>query len=410
MRGRKALAKTKVHIGLSGNATDRPAVMDAVAETLDALAVAQMIRPGSKVVIKPNLTADTKLWQEGIVTNPYTVEGVVRYVQKARPSEVVIAEATACGLDNKKAFRENGLEEVASRTGARIVDLYDEEFIPMPVKNGMVTKEISVARRVLEVDFLINVPTMKTHVATGVSLSLKNLKGVLPEREKRRSHFLGVNKFVTDLNTIVRPHLCLIDGTVAMEGDGPMQGTPVHLGLLVAGTDPVATDIVATRVMGLDSRAFKWFDFARRRRIGVWREADIAVGGAPIDKVKRAFRPATGPFPSIPGITLIDGGACPGCLDGVRIALSRIEKAGLLGRLPRLTVVAGKGGNVTGDDCMVVGRCLARCRDMRRYVPGCPPQVFVIADELREMAGLERLFGPKSQYLLDEVKEGDDEE
>ncbi len=141
----------------------------------------------------------------------------------------------------------------------------------------MVAKEIKVAKRVLDADFLINVPTMKTHVATGVSLCLKNLKGVLPENEKRRSHFLGVNKFVTDLNSIVKPHLCVIDGTVAMEGDGPMQGTPVHLGVLVAGCDPVATDLIATRVMGLDPWEFKCFNYAKNRRMGVWREADISA-------------------------------------------------------------------------------------------------------------------------------------
>lgn len=397
------MTKATVHIGQVSDATNREAVIRGVIETLDALRPAsQMIKPGSKVVIKPNLTADTKLWQEGIVTNPYTVEGIIRYAQKAAPAEIIIAEATACGLDNKKAFRVNGFEEVAARTGAKIIDLYDEEFVPIPVRNGMVAKEIKVAKRVLDADFLINVPTMKTHVATGVSLCLKNLKGVLPENEKRRSHFLGVNKFVTDLNSIVKPHLCVIDATVAMEGDGPMQGTPVHLGLLLAGCDPVATDLIATRVMGLDPWEFKCFNYAKAQKIGVWREADIALTGAPLEEVKKDFRPASGPFPDIPGITLIDGGACPGCLDGVRIALGRIKTAGLLDKLPPLTIVVGENGSTGSENDLVVGRCLKRHRGKKHYVPGCPAQVFVIADELRQIAGQYRLFGPKEQYLLHE--------
>lgn len=395
--------KTVVHIARVSDAMNREAVIREVIAALNALQPApKMIKPGSKVVIKPNLTADTELWQEGIVTNPYTVEGIIRYVQQAAPAEIIIAEATACGLDNKKAFRTNGFEEVAARTGARIIDLYDEEFVPTPVKNGMVAKEIKVAKRVLNADFLINVPTMKTHVATGVSLCLKNLKGVLPENEKRRSHFLGVNKFVTDLNSVVKPHLCVIDGTVAMEGDGPMQGTPVHFGVIEVGTDPVATDLIATRVMGLDPWEFKCFTYAKNRRMGVWREADIRLTGVPLDEVRRVFRPASGPLPDIPGITVIDGGACPGCLDGVRIALGRIKKAGLLGKLPPLTLVVGENGSVTSENDVVVGRCLKRHRGMKHYVPGCPAQVFVIADELRELAGQYRLFGPKEQYLLQE--------
>ena len=402
------MAKTRVHIGRVSDAMNREAVIRDVIAALNALLpAAQMIRADSKVLIKPNLTADTELWQQGIVTNPYTVEGIIQYAKQAAPGEIFIAEATACGLDNKKAFRANGLEEVAMRTGATIIDLYDEKFVSTPVKNGMVAKEIKVAKRVLDADFLINVPTMKTHVATGVSLCLKNMKGVLPENEKRRSHFLGVNKFVTDLNSIVKPHLCVIDASVAMEGDGPMQGTPVHLGVVLVGTDPVATDLIATRVMGLDPWKFKCFNYAREQRIGVWSEADIALTGVPLDEVKRDFRPASGPFPDIPGITLIDGGACPGCLDGVRIALGRINTAGLLDKLPPLTIVVGEDGTVTGENDLVVGRCLKRHRGKKHYVPGCPAQVFVIADELRQMAGQYRLFGSKEQYLLHE--DGDSE-
>jgi len=285
--------KAAVHIGRVGKATDREAVIRSVVEILTTLRPArEMIKPGLRIVIKPNLTADTRLWEEGIVTNPYTVEGIIRYVQQADPAEIVIAEATACGLDTKKAFLVNGYEEVAARTGAKIVDLYDEEFVPMPVRNGMVADTIQVARRILGAEFLINVPTMKTHVATGVSLCLKNLKGVLPENEKRRSHFLGVNKFVTDLNSIIKPQLSVIDGSVAMEGDGPMQGTPVHFGVVIAGTDPVATDLVATRVMGFDPWTFKCFNYARSQGIGVFSDDDIFVSGMTIAEVKRPFQPA----------------------------------------------------------------------------------------------------------------------
>ncbi len=409
MKRKKSLAKTTVHIGRISDAMNAQVVVREVIEALEALQAApQMIKPGSKVVVKPNLTADTNLWQKGIVTSPYTVEGIIRYVQKAAPAEIIIAEATACGLDNKKAFKENGFEEVGLRTGVRVVDLYDEEFVSIPVKNGLVAKEIKMAKRILDADFLINVPTMKTHVATGVSLCLKNLKGVLPENEKRRSHFLGVNEFVTDLNSIVRPHLCVIDATVAMEGDGPMQGTPVGLGALVVGTDPVATDLIATRVMGLDPWKFKCFNYAKKQNIGVWREADIALTGASVDKIGRVFQPASGEFPDIAGITLIDGDACQGCRDGVRISLGRMKTAGLLDKLPPLAIVIGEKASVTGENDLIVGRCLRRHRGKSHYVPGCPPQVFVISDELREMAGQYRLFGPKDQYLL--VEEEDREE
>ena len=395
--------KAAVHIGRVGEATDREAVISGVVKILTAMRPAQdIIQRGSRVVIKPNLTADTRLWEEGIVTNPYTVEGIIRYVQRAEPAEIVIAEASACGLDTAKAFQVNGLEDVAARTGATIVNLYDEEFVPVPVRDGMVADNIRVAKRILEADFLINVPTMKTHVATGVSLCLKNLKGVLPENEKRRSHFLGVNKFVTDLNSIVKPQLSVIDGSVAMEGDGPMQGTPVHFGVIVAGTDTVATDLVATRVMGFDPWMFKCFNYARSQGLGVFNEDEITVSGLSVAEVKRSFQPANAPIPVIPGVHVIDGGACPGCVDGVRIALRRMKSANLLDKLPPVNIVIGENGRMTGDNDIVIGRCLKLYRRMKHYVPGCPAQVFVIADELRELTGQPRLFGPKEKYLLQE--------
>lgn len=398
--------KAAVHIGRVGKAADREAVVEGVLAILDALRPAgELIRPGARVVIKPNLTADTRLWEQGIVTNPYVVEGIIRYAQQGAPAEIAVAEAAACGLDTKKAFRENGYGEVAARTGAKLVDLYDEEFVSVPVRGGMVTSRIRAAKRVLAADILINVPTMKTHVATGVSLCLKNLKGVLPEEEKRRSHFLGVNQFVTDLNSIIAPQLSVVDGSVAMEGDGPMQGTPVNFGVVVAGTDTVATDLVATGIMGFDPWLFKCFRFARDRRLGVFAEDDIALSGVAPAEVRRLFQPASAPMPQIDGVHIDDGGACPGCLEGVRIALGRLRAANLLDKLPPAHIVVGREGRLTGENDVVIGRCLGRCRGARHYVPGCPPQVFVIADELRELAGQARLFGPKEQYLLQEEDE-----
>lgn len=400
--------KAAVHIGQVGQAADREAVVSQVVEILTTLRPArELIKRGARVVIKPNLTADTRLWEDGIVTNPYTVEGIIRYVQQAGPAEVVMAEAAACGLDTKKAFRVNGYEDVAARTGAKLVDLYDEEFVAAPVTDGMVADTIRVAKRILTADFLINVPTMKTHVATGVSLCLKNLKGVLPEEEKRRSHFLGVNQFVTDLNSIVRPKLSVVDGSVAMEGDGPMQGTPVHFGVVVAGTDTVATDLVAARIMGFDPWSFKCFNFAKRQCLGVFDEAKITVSGLNPAEVKRAFQPASAPLPAIEGVNIIDGGACPGCLDGVRIALRRLNMTNLLAKLPPVNIIIGENGRVVRDDDIVVGRCLRHCQGMKHYVPGCPAQVFVIADELRELVGEPRLFGPKEQYLLQEAEDNE---
>ena len=176
----------------------------------------------------------------------------------------------------------------------------------------------------MEADFLINVPTMKTHVATGVSLCMKNLKGVLPENEEEAVPFFGRQQ-ICHRPQLHRQAPPLRHRRDRRDGRGRADaGQPVHLGVILAGTDPVATDIIATRVMGLDPWKFKCFNYARQQDLGVWREADITLTGVPLDA-------SGGPsarlrtFSRCPGHYPVDGGACPGCLDGARIALGRIR-------------------------------------------------------------------------------------
>lgn len=399
--------KAKVAVGWSGNPYVREEVIRSVEELLGCLAPAtSLINKDCNIVVKPNITGDTRLWEKGIVTNPYVVEGVIRYLQKANPRSIVVAEATAVGLDTGLAFRENGYEEVASRTGVRLLDLNQDDFVSVAVNNGLVTKEIEIAKTVWEADLLINVPAMKTHFATGVSLGLKNLKGILPAGEKKRSHYLGVNKFVIDLNSVIGHALTVIDGSIGMEGDGPMGGKPVGFGCLVAGTDVLSTDLVAARLMGFDPWELKIFRLARMQKIGLYQENDIHICGIPPEKIGRKFQRAEGPLPYAPQVVIRDEDACSGCREGVRIALKRMESEDLLDLIPPLTVLLGSA-RYTGEESNVlsVGRCQKANRFLEHYVPGCPPQVFLITDQLREMIGKKRLFGDKIAYLFEEGDE-----
>lgn len=240
----------------------------------------------------------------------------------------------------------------------------------------------------------------------GVSLGLKNLKGILPAREKKRSHYLGVNKFVIDLNSVLSSALTVIDGSIGMEGDGPMGGTPVGFGCLVAGTDVLATDLIAARLMGFDPWELKIFHLARLQKIGLCQENDIQISGIPLEKPRRKFQRAEGPMPFAPQVVIRDEGSCSGCREGLRIALKRMESEGLLGQLPPLTVILGSA-RYTGEEenVLFVGRCQKEKRSFKHYVPGCPPQVFLITDQLREMIGKKRLFGDKKTYLFEEGDE-----
>jgi uncharacterized protein (DUF362 family) len=394
--------KSTVVIERVENPKERNSVVEAVIRALNQIKfAAPPIPKGARVVIKPNMAIDGPAWEKGIVTSPLTVEGVVRYVQQFDPKEVIIGEAVAVGLNTMKGFHANGMEEVASRTGASLLDLNEGEFMPVPVPQGTVAKNIRVSKTILEAEYLINVPSMKTHVATGVSLGVKNLKGTIPPIEKKRSHFLGVSKFIMDLSTVVKPQLCLIDGSIAMEGDGPVEGTPVHLGIFVAGTDLVATDLVSTRIMGMDPWQIKKFKYAKEQNIGNWHEEDITIIGPPLKEVAKNFKPALGKYPPLSQISVMDGGACEGCREGLRIALGRMQAQGLLDKIPLRKILIGEKAYPGNDQepFLALGRCLQKYDYLDRYIPGCPPQIYLITDELRQLVGQKRIFGDKKEFF-----------
>ncbi len=359
------------------------------------------ICPGATVVIKPNITAENLSWRQGVVTNPDLVRAIVELVSERKPGRILIAEAIAVGLNVKNAYAYLGYHRIAAETGAELVDLYDEEFVTVPVPGSEPHRSLEVSKVVLDADFLINVPVLKTHVAAGISVGMKNLMGTISVEQKKRFHFFGVADSVVDLNTVVRPQLTVADGIAAGEGDGPMANEPVGFLTLLAGTDARAVDTVCARVMGFETREIPILGRAEER-LGVLAPADILVAGEGLASATRAFKRAADRVNPTEGIVCAEGEACGACTGVLELALARARQMGILEKLRPLRILcgAGAGSQGGGQNTLVVGKCLSELKDSAHYVPGCPPQVFLVADELREMAGVDRIFGSKDGYVF----------
>ena len=117
-------------------------------------------------------------------------------------------------------------------------------------------KQLYLPRTVLEADYIVSLPKLKTHHWVGVTLSLKNMFGIVPGCcygwPKNVLHWAGITPSILDINSTVRPDFAIVDGIVGMEGNGPIQGSPKPSGVLILGDDPVAVDATCARVMGLD--------------------------------------------------------------------------------------------------------------------------------------------------------------
>src|SRR5208283_3343852 len=127
----------------------------------------------------------------------------------------------------------------------------EKDKVKIPIPSCETLENITVPRIVTE-SAVISAAKLKTHMSTKVTLGMKNMFGLLPDKLKMKYHAKGISKVVVDINTALKPALTVIDGFVAMEGRGPTNGTPVKMDLIIAGKDVVATDATAARVMGFD--------------------------------------------------------------------------------------------------------------------------------------------------------------
>ena len=125
-------------------------------------------------------------------------------------------------------------------------------------------------------------------MATKVTLGMKNMFGLLPDKFKGKYHAKGINKVIVDINTVLKPALTVIDGFVAMEGRGPTGGTPVKMDLIIAGKDVVATDATAARVMGFEPMEISHIRTAYQKGLGNINKIEIV--GSQLEDVKRVFK------------------------------------------------------------------------------------------------------------------------
>jgi uncharacterized protein (DUF362 family) len=248
---------------------------------------------GKRVVIKPNM-ADVSA-DRPIHTDPGLVEALVLHLRSAGAGEIVLAEGTSHNRDTEDLFRRAGYEALAKRRAVRLVDLNYDDF--RMVKNvnprASLLKEIAVPETIAAADIVISVPKMKTHKLAGITLSLKNMFGVLPGMiygwPKNTLHWNGIPQSICEVNGTIPAHYAVVDGVVGMEGHGPIMGTARKVGVLVMGANALAVDATAARVMGVDPSRVDYLALAHRARLGTIRRGDIEVKGETIERVRVDF-------------------------------------------------------------------------------------------------------------------------
>jgi uncharacterized protein (DUF362 family) len=257
-----------------------------VFRALDLIDYETALKGYNRVLIKVNFIT-TMTWDTGATTDPIVVEAIIRRL-KAIGKEVIVVESDASMTNADKAFDATGMAEMCKQNGVAYLNLrHVEEKIKIDIPNGDTLKDITVPRLAKEAA-IVSVAKMKTHMSTKVTLGMKNMFGMLPDKFKMKYHAKGISKVIVDINSVLPPQLVVIDGFIAMEGRGPTDGTPVKMDLIIAGKDPVATDATGARVMGIDPHEISHIRTAAAKGIG--NIDNIEIVGSKLEDVTRKFK------------------------------------------------------------------------------------------------------------------------
>jgi uncharacterized protein (DUF362 family) len=210
---------------------------------------------GRSVFLKPNLVE----YSPGMVinTHPLIVAGAATAFLRAGAREVVVGEGPGHRRDIEYLLAITGLSDHLKDLRIRFVDLNHDDVRMVPLRSHFTGLDrLALPVELLRSDFVVSLPKLKTHHWAAMTASMKNFFGVVPGAiygwPKNLLHFHGIENSILDLNATIRPQFTIVDAVVAMEGDGPIMGTPRQTGFLAMGSDLVAVDSVCARIIGLD--------------------------------------------------------------------------------------------------------------------------------------------------------------
>jgi len=246
-----------------------------------------LIPKNSTVLLKPNfLTVIEK--GSPVITHYAMFEAVIRIV-KEYSDNIVFGDSPGSG-DTRKAAEKSGLMEVASRYGVKFVDFNEEVHVKL--NNPLMYKYWNVAKPAYEADVVITLPKLKTHAMMYYTGAVKNQFGCVPGSQKAAWHTklpdaTNFSKMLLDLNSVVKTSFAILDGIIAMEGNGPRNGTPKKMDTIIMGKCLTAVDSTAVRLIGYDNvLAIPILNVANDTKWGAVIPEEIEILGEKIDDMK----------------------------------------------------------------------------------------------------------------------------
>ena len=241
---------------------------------------------GRRVFLKPNMVEYDPA--RPINTHPLVVAGAAVALKRAGAREVVVGEGPGHRRDTEYLVTSTGLYDHLRELGIRFVDLNQDDVRVVRLRSRYTgLEEMALPIELLQSDVVVSMPKLKTHHWAGLTASMKNFFGVVPGAvygwPKNILHVRGIHRSILDLNATIRPHLAIVDGVTAMEGDGPIMGRARQIGFVAMGRDLVAVDATCARVIGLDPHQIPYISDGGRF-LGNVKESRITQRGEPLGR------------------------------------------------------------------------------------------------------------------------------
>ena len=345
---------------------------------------------GSSVLIKPNIGRAVHAGQ-GINTHPDAVAGAIEALKEAGASRIVVGESPIVGVKTMEAFEKAGIKDIADKYGCELIDLNEKKFIKKEIPNSRILGYTKICRDVFDFDYILSLPVAKCHMHTGVTLSIKNMKGCLWQHEKVRYHQLEyrpgetykektLDSAISDLATILLPHISLVDGYIGMEGLGPSGGEPVTSDFAVASWNPVGADIYACIMMGINPGEISHLKIITERMgfsldPSVYKIVNEDQKNYK-DHIVSYVRPPTSISIKYPHIVVHDCDSCSACQSTVMLFLKRFRDDMSQYFLDdgKFHIGIGKGlEEKIKKGTVLIGNCTKKIKDCGLFIPGCPP-------------------------------------
>lgn len=341
-------------------------------ELMKAANIKDKLNPKMKVVLKPNLVV-AKEARYGATTHSEIAHGIIQYLIENGIKDITIAEGSWVGVgETMAAFKKCGFEDLVKKYKDYNIKLLDTKNDPVITAKARGVN-LDVCRTVYEADYLINIPVLKGHCQTKITCCLKNMKGCIPDSEKRRYHKLGLTKPIALLNTILKPDLHIVD-SVCGDLDFEEGGNPVQSDRIILGFDPVLIDSYGAALLGYKPDEVGYLKLAQEYGIGLYTNDKIEIVELNSEN-KPSSAKSSGKAARL-SVLIDEKNACSACYANLIFALNKINISSLQDKIK-----IGQGYRGVQSRGVGVGNCTKGCE---KNINGCPPTAVDIIEFLNE--------------------------